>query len=225
LCGFKKPLAWFRQSLWSDQPMVYLCASTGFGGRRGFGGLESWNWPTNSTVTVLCFANCPEVTLTLNGKIIGTQKLADAERGSLRWEIPYAPGTLQAIGRADGHEVCRFTLQTAGEPAALKLLPDQTRLQANAKDICHLEFQVVDAQGIRVPDAAPEVTFGMTGPGKILGIGNGDVNSVEDCKTNTHAAFQGRGLAILQTTTTPGDITVKATAPGLAPASVTLPSR
>ncbi len=24
LCGFKKPLAWFRQSLWSDEPMVYL---------------------------------------------------------------------------------------------------------------------------------------------------------------------------------------------------------
>ena len=27
LCGFKKPSAWFRQSLWSDKPMVYLCAS------------------------------------------------------------------------------------------------------------------------------------------------------------------------------------------------------
>src|ERR1019366_5199082 len=24
LCGFKKPSAWFRQSLWSDKPMVYL---------------------------------------------------------------------------------------------------------------------------------------------------------------------------------------------------------
>ena len=34
VCGFKKPGAWFRQSLWSDKPMVYLCAS---GGGRGHG--------------------------------------------------------------------------------------------------------------------------------------------------------------------------------------------
>jgi beta-galactosidase len=83
----------------------------------------------------------------------------------------------------------------------------------------------LDAQGVRVPDAAPEVTFALTGPGKILGIGSGDVNSVEDCKTNLHRAFQGRGLAILQTTTTPGGITLQATAPGLESASLTLQSR
>ncbi len=33
LCGFKKPLGWFRQSLWSDKPMVYLCVSAGNGGQ------------------------------------------------------------------------------------------------------------------------------------------------------------------------------------------------
>ena len=76
-----------------------------------------------------------------------------------------------------------------------------------------------------MPDAASEVTFALTGPGKILGIGNGDVNSVEDCKTNTHHAFQGRGLAIVQTTAAPGEITVQATAPGLEPASVKLQAR
>jgi beta-galactosidase len=26
LCGFKKPIGWFRQSLWSDRPMVYLAS-------------------------------------------------------------------------------------------------------------------------------------------------------------------------------------------------------
>jgi beta-galactosidase len=78
---------------------------------------------------------------------------------------------------------------------------------------------------VRAPDAGSEVSFALTGPGNILGLGNGDANSVEDCKANTHRAFQGRGLAILQTTAAPGDITVQATAPGLEPASVTLPSR
>ena len=50
LAGFKKPVAWFRQSLWSDRPMVYLAAtsvgSTGVSrvggaavGGRGAGGV------------------------------------------------------------------------------------------------------------------------------------------------------------------------------------------
>jgi beta-galactosidase len=233
LCGFKKPLAWFRQSLWSDQPMVYLCASGGFGGgfgfggeRRGFGGVESWNWPRGSTVTVICYANSPVVELSLNGKVIGTKKMSEAERGALRWEIPYEPGTLKAIGRDEnGRELCHFDLQTAGAPARVELLPDAKQLHADGKDVCHVEFWIGDAHGVRVPDAATEITFALTGPGKILGIGNGDVNSAEDCKTNTHHAFQGRGLVILQTTTAPGDITVQATAPGLEPGSVIIQSR
>ncbi len=116
-------------------------------------------------------------------------------------------------------------MQTAGAPARIELLPDAKQLHADGKDICHVEFRIVDAQGVRVPDAKPEVSFNLTGPAKILGIGNGDVNSVEDCKTNTHHAFQGRGLAILQTTANAGDITLKATATGLEPASLTLQSR
>jgi beta-galactosidase len=226
LCGFKKPLAWFRQSLWSDRPMVYLCVSTGGGGRRGFAGAENWNWPSNSTVTVLCFANCPEVTLTLNDKIIGTKKLSEAVRGVLSWQVPYEPGTLKAVGRDEnGREICNYIVKTAGAASRIELLPDVTPLRADGKDVCHVEFRIVDENGVRVPNADAEVNFEMTGPASIIGIGNGDVNSVEDCKTNTHRAFQGRGLAILQTTAIPGGITLKATAPGLKSASVTLQSQ
>jgi beta-galactosidase len=83
----------------------------------------------------------------------------------------------------------------------------------------------VDENGVRVTDAEPEVTFEMTGPGSIIGIGNGNLNSIENCKTNQHHAFQGRGLAIIQAATVPGVVTLKATAPGLDPASITLQSQ
>lgn len=231
LCSFKKPLAWFRQSLWSDKPMVYLCASGGggfgggFGGRRGFGGVESWNWPTNSTVTVNCYANCAEVELSLNGKAIGVKKSTEATNGVLRWQVPFEAGTLKAVGRANGQDVCNYELKTAGPASRIELLPDTTALRANAKDAGQIEFRIVDDNGVRVPNAAPPVTFALTGPARLLGIGNGDTSSTEDCKTPTHHAFQGRGLAILQTTTAPGEITLQASAPGLAPASLTLQSR
>jgi len=225
LCGFKKPAGWFRQSLWSDKPMVYLCVASGNGGQPRIPGVESWNWPSNSTATVRCFANCPEVTLTLNDKVIGTKKLSEAINGVLNWKVPFELGTLKAVGRVNGQDVCDYALKTAGPPSRIELLPDVTELRADGKDVCHVEFRIEDENGVRVPDAEPEVTFEMTGPANIIGIGNGDLNNIEDSKANTHRAFEGRGLAILQTTTTPGGVTLKATAPGLEPASVTLQSR
>src|SRR5262249_35904401 len=140
--------AWFRQSLWSPKPMVYLCAS-GRGnrgdGRRGFGMAESWNWPSNSTVSVICYANCSEVTLSLNEQIVGTKSLAEATNGMLRWQVPFQPGTLKAVGRNAGKDVTQFILKTAGAPSRIELLPDNTRLRASARDVCHLEFRIVDA--------------------------------------------------------------------------------
>ena len=223
VCGFKKPLAWFRQSLWSDQPTVYLCVPIGVAGRRA-PAAEHWNWPAGTTVTVACYTNCAEVELTLNGRSLGAQPRSAAIDGVLHWRVPYEPGVLQAVGREDGRKVCIFELRTAGSARRLELRSDTRQLRADGRDICHLEFQIVDAQGVRVPDAAQEVTFAVSGPAVILGLGNGDLNNTESCRGPAHQAYQGRGLAILQTTEDAGDITVRATAPGLEPAVVTLPS-
>jgi len=225
LCGFKKPIGWFRQSLWSDKPMVYICAAPNGGGgnnSREFGGAESWNWPANSTVTVRCFANCPEVTLKLNGKIIGTKTLSEAVNGVLSWQVPFEPGTLKAAGRANGQDVCDYTLKTAGTASRVELLPDAKEFRANGKDVCHVEFRIVDENGVRVPDAEPEVKFDLVGQAKIIGIGNGDLNNSENCQGDTHRAFQGRGLVILQAPTSPGSFVLTATAPGLESTAVSL---
>jgi len=227
LCGFKKPLAWFRQSLWSDKPMVYLCASArGPEDRRGRGpGLqEHWNWPADSQVTVRCYTTCPEVELTLNGKIVGTKKLADAENGALVWRVPFEPGELKAVGRGYG-EHCEFSLKTAGAAQRIELIPDTSDLRADGRDVSHLEFRIVDAQGVRIPDSTAEVTFSVEGPARLIGIENGDLSSPDPGKGQSRNARQGRGLAYVQSTTATGSITVRAAAPGLQPASVVVESR
>jgi len=227
LCGFKKPNAWFRQSLWSDKPMVYLCASAGggfapgrrgggFGGFGGFGATESWNWPSNATVSVRCYTTCPEVVLMLNDKPVGTNRLADAVQGALVWQVPFEPGTLKAVGReTDGTALCEFTLKTAGPARRIALLPDVKELHADGKDVCQVEFQIVDAEGVRVPDATPEVTFAVDGPAELLGIENGDLNSPNNGKGPSRAAARGRGLAFIQSKVVAGTIKVTATSPGL----------
>jgi len=226
ICGFKKPNAWFRQALWSDRPMVYLCVYTGGGRGRypGMRGQESWNWPAGATVTVACYTNSPEVRLTLNDKEIGSKRLTEAANGALTWQVPFDPGTLKAAGLKDGKPACEFTLKTAGVAKRIELLPDVTQLTADGKDIYHVEFRVVDDKGVIVPDASHEVTFEVQGPGAILGIGNADLNSPDSYKDLVHKAYRGRGLAILQSTTAPGTITLKAASPGLTPASLALTS-
>ena len=228
LCGFAKPTARFRQSLWSEQPMVYLCASAsgmGGGGRGGRSpGVESWNWPTGTTVTVRCYTNCSEVQLSLNDRVIGVQRLTDAVNGVLSWRVPFEPGVLKATG-SHGDKICEFAMKTAGPAARIELRPDATRLTADGRDVSQIEFRVVDAQGVLVPDAGNAVTFELTGPAVILGIENGDLNQFEGAREPTHHAHHGRGLAIIQTTPVAGVITLKATAPGLESASVILNSQ
>ncbi len=240
LCGFKKPRAWFRQSLWSGEPMVYISASVQretvrastptqgapvLDRARRSPTEENWNWPQGSTITVTCYSNCPEIQLILNGRPAGTKRLTEAVEGVLTWTLPYEPGALKAVGLKDGKNVSEFTLQTAGPAARVELLPDTTRLAADGNAVCHVEYRIVDAQGVRVPDAAQSVTFEVAGPAELLGIGNGDLSNAEDPRGHVHQAYQGRGLAILQSTTVPGDVTVKATAPGLAPAQFVVNSR
>jgi beta-galactosidase len=224
LCGFKKPMAWFRQSLWSDEPMVYVCVPVA-PEHRQFTAAEHWNWTVGTMVTVAVYTNCTGVELTLNGRSLGTKPASAAVDGVLTWQIPYEPGVLKAVGRTGGREVCNFTLETAGAASRIALLPDRSQLRAGQRDICHLEFQVTDARGVRVPDAAQVVTFELAGPAELLAVGNADLSSPENCRGAAHAVFHGRGLAFLRSTDVVGDITVKATAPGLDPVTLVLQSR
>jgi beta-galactosidase len=88
-----------------------------------------------------------------------------------------------------------------------------------------VEVSIEDGHGVRVPDAAPALTFELSGPAEMLGTGNGDLDSIEDCKDLVHRAFQGRALAILQSTGAQGTVRLRVTSPGLEPAVVALPAR
>jgi beta-galactosidase len=231
LCGFVKPLGRFRQSLWSQQPMVYLCAEETGKAQGAAGdtnkpvGQETWNWPDRAPLIVSCYTNCPEVTLFLNGMPVGTQRSADATDGFLSWKLPFSPGVLKAVGKRDGHEVCAFELRTAGAPDRIELHADTIQLAANGQDVAQIEFDVVDQAGVRIPGADSEISFELNGPSEILGIGNGDVSNSEPVAAPRHRAFEGRGLVIIQSTAGPGAISLRASAAGLQSTTITLASR
>jgi len=82
----------------------------------------------------------------------------------------------------------------------------------------------VDNQGRVVPVANNEVSFTVTGPGKLLGVGSGDPSSHEPDKGTQRKAFNGLVRAIVQASMQSGTITLQASSPGLQSAQITINS-
>jgi len=85
--------------------------------------------------------------------------------------------------------------------------------------------EVQDANGRTVPITDNLVTFKVSGPAKLIGVGNGDPTDQAPDKGTSRKAFSGYCMALVQTEKAPGTITVEATSPGLSAASATVVSR
>ena len=141
----------------------------------------------------------------------------------LTWNVPFAPGQLVAVARdANGNQVARDEVDTAGAPYTLKLTPDRTVLLDDGKSLSYITVDVVDANGVTVPDANNTITFSVTGAGTFRGADNGKEDDAEGYQSTSHTAFNGKILAIVESTTNPGPITVTASSDGLVPATTTL---
>jgi len=116
-------------------------------------------------------------------------------------------------------------VETTGAPAAIRLTSDRIRLAADNDDLAVVTVAVIDAQGRVVPVADNEITFKLSGPAKLIGVGNGDPSSHEPDQASHRAAFNGLAQAIVQTTTKGGRIKLTAEAAGLKTGSLTLISK
>ncbi|HTW32104.1 MAG TPA: hypothetical protein VMD76_10510, partial [Candidatus Sulfotelmatobacter sp.] len=64
-------------------------------------------------------------------------------------------------------------------PVAIQLTPDRTTINPDGEDLSIITVAVTDAKGRVVPVADNLVSFGISGGGKIIGVGNGDPSSHE----------------------------------------------
>jgi beta-galactosidase len=228
LCGYKKPVGFLRQALWSDKPMVYLCAAplrpqqqdNSSRGPRNL--LSSWNWPEKSNVNVLCYTNCQKVELFLNDKSLGAKSPADSPDRRLSWQTPYAPGTLKAVGINEDKTVCEYVLQTAGPAKKIVLNLDPASCYPGTKDTFQFEVSVTDETGVLVPIADNEITLTIDGPARVIGFGSGNPASHDNETDATHRVYHGRALAVIQSDGQPGKISIKATSPDLNDATMSI---
>jgi beta-galactosidase len=162
---------------------------------------------------VMALHNMDEVEVFLNGRSYGRQKGDVYEMN--RWQVPYAPGTLSAVGYRGGKVVRRFEVETTGAPVALKLTPDRPFMLGDGLDAQPVRVEALDAKGRHVPLAQHQIVFKAEGA-DIIGLGNGDPNDVSSEKGDTRALFNGLAQVIVQTREgTAGNLKLSASASGL----------
>ena len=217
LCGFPKSAYWIHQAHWKTEPVLQL--------------IPHWNWAgqEGQPIKVMALSNADTVTLSLNGKVISEQKVDPYDMVS--WQVPYAPGRLEAVGRKEGKVVSRSLVETTGEPVRLRLSADRPKLAGDGWDAAPVTVQAVDAKGRAVPLANMPVNFEIAG-GRVIGLCNGDPNSHEPEKGLRRSLFNGYAQVIVQSVAPGGEpnLTLKASAAGLEPAQTkirieTVPAR
>ena len=164
-CGFPKDNVYYLRSWWSDKAILHI--------------LPHWNHPgkEGQEIDVWVYSNCDEVELFLNRKSHGKKPMQ--KNGHLEWKVKYQPGTLEAIGFKNGKKLMMEKVQTTTAATAIRLSANKNFINADKEDIAMITVDALDKNNLAVPDADCEITFSIKGPGKIIGVGNGNPASLE----------------------------------------------
>lgn len=216
-CGFEKDEAYYLRSWWKDEPVLHIFPHWNLQGHEG------------EEVEVWAYSNCAEVELFVNGKSAGRKQME--KNGHLSWTTTYKPGMLKAVGYdAKGKKMLTETVATTDTPAQLRLTANRTAIKADGRDVSVLKVEVLDKKGRVVPTACNNVRINLTGPGRIIGVGNGDpafhgaqrpADGVEG-RSFEVPTFNGLAQIIVQTDEQEGTIDVSVAADGLTNAECTL---
>ncbi|MBO9204046.1 MULTISPECIES: glycoside hydrolase family 2 TIM barrel-domain containing protein [Niastella] len=208
LAGFPKDAYYMYQSEWTSKTVLHV--------------LPHWNWESGKDVDVWAYYNnADEVELYLNNRSLGIRKKQPLDF-HVQWRVKYEPGTLKAVSRKNGRIVSTKTINTAGEPARLEIVPDKKILHADGKDLSFITVRIVDKNGNLVPAADNKIAVEIVGKGILAGMDNGYPASMESFKAASHKAYNGLCLAIIQSKTEAGTISVKFSSPGLPPVTMVL---
>ena len=212
LAGFPKDVYYMYQSEWRpDKTVLHL--------------FPHWNWTPGQTVDLLAYYNnADEVELFVNGKSQGVRSKGDGEY-HVMWRVPFEAGTIKAVSRKADKTVAEQVINTAGEPAQIRLTPDRATIAADGNDLSFVTVEILDSDGNLCPTAVNEVTFTVEGAGQNEGVDNGNPISLERFKADSRKAMAGKALLIVRNNGKKGDINVKAVSPGLSDATVTLKAK
>ena len=180
-----------------------------------------WNYEPGTVKPVYVVSTGDCVSLKLNGREL-PQPRREAEFLFTFDNVAFEPGVLEATAYKDGKPVASASLQTSGEPYAIRLktIENPDGWKADGADVALVEIEVVDAQGRRCPLANNSIHYSLEGPAEWRGgLAQGHDNFI---LAKDFPVECGVNRAILRSTTTAGKVILSASAEGLKGASIEL---
>jgi beta-galactosidase len=208
ICGFPKLAFHQHRAQWIDDTPVLALQ-------------PHWNWPgkEGTPIRVVALTNAERVTLLLNGKKVGEAVVDRLKQPE--FQVPYAPGKLEAIGYRGDREIARAVIETVGTAVKLRLTPDRRVMAGDGEDAQPITVDAVDSRGRHVPLASLPASFTIEG-GEIIGLGNGNPNDHDPEKGDARKLFNGLAQVIVRAAAGRGKLALRATAPGLKPATLVI---
>lgn len=214
--GFPKDAYYIFKAEWTDakkSPMVHV--------------FPYWDFNEGQLIDVRACTNGAAVELFVNDISYGRQAINHETGKKLlgEWKLPYSPGTIKAIAYdINGEPIAEEVRNSFLDAKQITLSADKTKLLANGEDLCFLTIAAEDEFMNPVENAMNYVTVTLDGPGRLLGLDNGDSTDYDEYKSNVRKLFNGKLLAVIGTTCKAGEIKVTVSGEGLKSSTITLTS-
>ena len=202
LAGLKKDRFYLYQSKWSDKPVLHV--------------LPHWNWPerVGQKVPVYCYTNYPKAELFVNGKSMGVKQKDKSNkytRYRLMWnDVIYSPGEIKVVAYNEQNQPLEEKIiRTANDPYSVKLTADRQIISADGKDLSFVTVEIVDKNGNLCPRADQLLFFEVAGNGKLKAVCNGNAIDQTPFSSNYMRAFNGKLVAVIESSETAGEINLK----------------
>jgi len=160
---------------------------------RGTNAIPSWSWRNceGNRADVEIYADAEEAELLLNGASVSRKPV---ENFTAKFELPYAPGKLEAVTYKEGREVGRGALSSADGALHIDIQPEETLTRGK---LAFVRVNICGENGV-VESAADETLTVRVEGGTMLGFGSARPSTEESYLTGTFTTHYGRSMAVIR---------------------------
>ncbi|MEU6414079.1 glycoside hydrolase family 2 TIM barrel-domain containing protein [Microbispora sp. NPDC046933] len=232
ITGRRRPVSYYREIVFGLRGTPYLAVQRPEHREHPFeanawswtDSMASWTWdiPVGTPVCVEAYADADEIEFLLNRDVAARVPVGGGKAFVATAELPYRPGTLEAVAYRDGAETGRCRLVTAAAPSRLRLTPDREQVSADQQDLAYLDIALIDEHGTINPISDRVITVTLDGPATLQALGTARPSTEESFLATSCTTYEGQALAVLRPTGAEGVVTVTVHADGLQPAAVSV---
>ena len=217
LTGVPKDRYWLYRAYWNTKDeTIHILPHWNWGNGlpadlsdKAFAAAEALAKAGERTVPVFVYTSGDATELFINGRSQGMRRKGayDLPGGRtnacyqvcgkyrLMWfDTVYEPGEVKAVAYRHGKRIGEAVVRTAGKTVALKVTQDY-----DDGEYAFYQIDAVDAAGMRNPLADNRFSLSVSGPGRIVAVGNGNPRAMESfADPSAHSLFFGKAVAVVR---------------------------